>query len=136
MTLQDLNQHAQLRRELAKAERLRENLRTAAEPGAQALTGLPHVPGWRDKLGDLAAEIADVSGEIERLRARIREQEPDISAFIHSIWDGQTRTIFHLRFLRGLGWGDIARAVGGGNTAGSVRIICHRYLKKRHIRKL
>ena len=136
MTLHDLNQHAELRRQLAKTERLRESLRSAAEPGAQVLTGMPHAPGYQNKLGDLAAEIADLSNEIARLRAYIREREPEIADFINSIWDGQTRTIFRLRFLRGMGWGDIARAAGGGNTAGSVRIICHRYLKKRHIKKL
>ena len=136
MTLQQLNQHAELRRQLAKAERLRESLRAAAEPGAQVLTGMPHAPGYQNKLCDLAAEIADLSNEIARLRAYIREREPEIADFINSIWDGQTRTIFRLRFLRGMGWGDIARAIGGGNTASSVRIICHRYLKKRHIKKL
>ena len=136
MTLQELNQHARLRRELAKAQQIRESLRTAAEPGAQAITGMPHAPGYRDKLGDLAAEIADISNEIERLQERIREQEPEISDFINSIWDGQTRMIFRLRFLRGMGWADIARAVGGGNTAGSVKSVYYRYTKKRHLKKL
>ena len=133
MTLHDLNQHAELRRQLAKTERLRESLRSAAEPGAQAITGMPHAPGYQNKLGDLAAEIADLSNEIELLQERIREQEAEIAGFINSIWDVQTRTIFRLRFLRGMGWGDIARAVGGGNTAESVRGIVKRYARRRRI---
>ena len=83
MTVRELNQHAELRRQLAKAERLKAALEVAAEPGAQVLSGLPHAPGYGDKLGDLAAEIADMSAEIERLRKAIRLQEPEISAFIN-----------------------------------------------------
>ena len=135
MTQEQLNQHVRLRRELAKALQLRESLRTAAEPGAQVITGLPHAPGYRDTLGNLVAEIDDASKEIDRLRECIHCQEAEISAFINSIWDVQTRTIFRLRFLRGMGWGEVARAVGGKNTASSVKNICYRYMKKRHLKK-
>ena len=130
MTLKILNQHLDLRRELAKTERLRESLRTAAEPGAQVITGMPHAPNYRNKIGDLAAEIADLSREIDKLRAKLDEQEPEIIQFIASVSDGHIRTVFRLRFLRGMGWGEIAETVNGGNTAESVRAIVKRNIKK------
>ena len=37
-----------------------QSLRDAACPGAAALTGMPHTPGIKDKVGDLAAEIVDM----------------------------------------------------------------------------
>ena len=128
MTLRDLNAHAELRRRLAKAGEIKAALEIAAEPGAQNLTGMPHPPGYGDKLGDLAAEIADVSREMEELRVRIQRQEPEIISFISAIPDGRTRLIFRLRFLRCMTWTEVAKAVGGKNTNSGVRKTCFRYL--------
>lgn len=128
MTRDKLNRHIELLRDLQKNRDLRAALETAAGPGAQVITGMPHAPGYRDKLGDLAAEIADISGEIQRIEKELAELEPEISAFIASIHDGQTRTIFRLRYQRGLGWGEVASAMGGGNTASGVRSIYRRYI--------
>ena len=130
MTFEKLNQHARLHRQLAEAMELRSSLETAAGPGAQALTGMPHAPGYQDRLGDLAAEIADVSRDIEVLEAEIVRQEEEIEAFIRTIRDPHTRTVFRLRFLRGLGWGEIASVIGGGNTASGVRMTVTRYFRR------
>ena len=34
-----------------------QNLKRSVGPGTQALTGMPHAPGVKDKVGDLATEI-------------------------------------------------------------------------------
>lgn len=130
MTREQLNRNLFLLRDLQKNRDLRIALEAAAGPGAQAITGMPHAPGYRDKLGTLAAEIADVGGEIQRIETELAEQEPEIAAFIASIRDGQTRTIFRLRFLRGMSWNEIASVMGGGNTASGARMICRRYVKR------
>ena len=39
-----------------------------------------------------------------------------------------TRLIFTYRFVDCLSWQKVAEAVGGGNTEGSVKMICYRYL--------
>ena len=135
MTRDKLNRNIELLRDLRKNRDLRAALETAAGPGAQVITGMPHAPGYRDKLGDLAAEIADISGEIQRIQMELAEQEPEITEFINSIQDGQTRTIFRLRFQRGMGWGEVATAMGGGNKANTLRQICFRYLRRNHIKK-
>ena len=129
MTLHELNEHYRLRRDLARAMQLRDSLREAVVPGAQALTGMPRAPGYRDKLGDLTAEIVDVSRDIDRLKMQISAQEKAISAFVQGIDDPFVRTVFTLRFLRMMTWDDVADTVGGGNTRASVSSICYRYLK-------
>ena len=129
MTKQEMNEYISLRKELAKAQSMRDALRIAAEPGAQVLTGLPHAPGYTDRVGDLAAEISDVSGEMERLQSSIREREPSVQAFIAAIQDNQTRIIFRLRILHTLTWAEIAKAIGGNNTASGVRSSYYRYIK-------
>ena len=128
MTLEKLNAHAELRRHLAEAEQLRESLYAAAEPGAQVLSGMPHAPGYRDKLGGLAVEIADISTTIETLDGQIAAQEAEIERFIQSIPNYYTRMIFRLRFLRGMTWARVAVAVGGRNTEESVKSTCYRYI--------
>ena len=122
MTLQELNQHFDLLEQLSEAEEMLDALRAAACPGAQNLSGMPHAPGVRDKVGDLAVEIA------ETLRSEVRESEAHILPYITNIRDNQTRLVFRLRFLRGLTWKEVARVIGGRNSEDSVKMVCYRYL--------
>ena len=65
MTLRELNEYAHLQRELSRAENLKASLTEAVEPGGQILTGLPHAPGYRDKLGELLPGILDALPSIQ-----------------------------------------------------------------------
>lgn len=128
MTLQRLNEHFELRIRLAKAQEMLESLRAAAGPGAAVLTGMPHAPGVKDKVGDLAAEIADMDARIEYLEAEIKQDEREILEYIRAIDDDQLRLIFRLRFIRCLTWGEVASVIGGRNTEDAVKSACYRYL--------
>lgn len=128
MTLLELNKHFELREKLAKAHEMLDALRAAACPGAQVLTGMPHATGVKDKVGDLAVEIADMDERIEFLESEIKASEASILPFIKSIDDDQTRLIFRLRFIRGLTWKEVAAVVGGRNSEDSVKMVCYRYL--------
>lgn len=128
MTLQELSRAFKLKELLARDEEIIESLRAAACPGAQVLTGMPHTPGVKDKVGDLAIEIADMQERIRYLRAEIAEEEARITEYIDTIRDGHIRTIFRLRFIRCLTWNKVARVVGGGNTEDSVKKVCYRYI--------
>ena len=133
MTLEELNSHYDKRRQKAEAEELLAALRLEAEPGAARLTGMPHTPGVKDKVGDLGAEIADTLTYIEALEAEIEQQESEIAAFISEIKDIRTRTIFRLRFLRGLTWKEVSRVCGRFTTEKSVSDLCYKYLKSSDI---
>lgn len=128
MTLQELSRHLKLRERLARDEEILKSLEATAYPGAQAFTGMPHTPGVSDKVGDLAAEIADMKEQIRLLAAEIAQEEATVTAYINTIKDGQTRMIFRLRFLRCLTWAEVATVIGGRNTEAGVRMACYRYL--------
>ena len=128
MTLQRLNEHFELRIRLVKAQEMLESLRAAACPGAAVLTGMPHAPGVKDKVGDLAAEIADLDARIEYLEAEIKQDEREVLEYIRAIDDDQLRLIFRLRFIRCLTWGEVASVIGGRNTEDAVKSACYRYL--------
>ena len=53
-----------------------------------------------------------------------------LQAFIENIDDPFTRELFRLRYVRALGWVQIANRMSGGNTPDSVRMTCKRYLER------
>ena len=132
MTLEELNEHARLRRELEQAENLKAAIEAAVELKAQVITGMPHAPGYKDKLGAAVPKVLDelplVEAQIESLRSDIARKESAIVRFIDKLPDIQTRTIFRLRFLDGFTWAWIAYYIGSGNTADAVKKRCYRYL--------
>ncbi len=129
MSLEELNEHYELRKALADLSDTIEHLRSRAEPGAQNLDGMPRASGVKDKVGDLAAEIADCTTMMEELLEAISENEARILDFISSVKDIQIRLILRLRFIRALPWKRVAAVLGGGNTENSVKVACYRYLQ-------
>lgn len=105
-----------------------QSLRDAACPGAAALTGMPHTPGIKDKVGDLAAEIVDMDARVGFLEEEVKASEGQIMPFIQGIDDDQTRLIFRLRFIRGMPWKVVASVLGGRNSEEGVKSICYRFL--------
>lgn len=129
MTLKELSRYYNLQKQLERSRELLASLEASASPGAQALTGMPHGSGAGDKVGDLAAEIADTKAHIQRLERRAGQAAGCISAYIDTIEDQHTRMIFRLRFIRCLTWGEVAAVIGGHNSERGVKAICYRYLK-------
>lgn len=131
MTLEDLNSHYALIVELKKAQDMLQSLWSAAYPGGKGITGMPHTPGVKDKVGDLAADIADLETDIEAMQQAVKESEAKVSAYVSGIQDVQIRMIFRLRFCRGYKWKEVAQLLGGGNSEDSVKRAAYRYLGQR-----
>ena len=128
MTLGELNALFQLKKQLEKNTEMLESLRAAAAPSSPALTGMPHAPGVKDKVADLAIEIADLEERVAFLSEEIHTQERTAAAWIDGIENDQTRMIFRLRFIRAFAWAKVAAAIGGHNTEDGVKSMCYRYL--------
>lgn len=128
MTLDELNQHFDLVEKLKTANEMLESMRSAAEPGAQKITGMPHASGARDMVGMLAIEIVTLEESIADLKKEVAYSEPYIKAFIDGIDDLQLRMAFRLRFLHAVSWKETAGLLGGGNTEYSVKSMCYRYI--------
>lgn len=130
MTKQELSHHAELRQRLTAAVELLKSLEAAAQPAAQRLDGMPRTPGINDRVGNLAAAIADAKDEISKIESTITKSEKQIMDFINTIDDLQTRMIFRLRFLEGLSWKEVAAIIGGRNTEDGVKSSCYRYMSR------
>lgn len=130
MTLKELSQLYYLNREIGMDKRRLQELEVKALPGSQVLTGMPHTPGVKDKVGEYAAEIADLRGIIEAKHQQCLYERSRLERYISSIDDSLTRQIFTYRFINGLPWEQVAACIGGGNNAGNVKMVCYRYLKQ------
>ena len=67
MTLQELSKYYDIQMTLEKDREALERLRQRITPASPQLTGMPHTPGVRDKVGDLAVELADMDERIGHL---------------------------------------------------------------------
>lgn len=136
MTLQELTHIAELTEQLRRDEETLRSLQEAVHPGSQNLSGMPHTTGVHDKIGDLAVEIADLKDCIQQQKQKIAAESARAEQFIRGIEDGQTRTIFRLRFLRALSWKEVASVVGRWNTEQSVSKKCYNYLQSINVEQI
>lgn len=127
MTRQELEKHLERRRTLMECEDILQNLRRSVGPGTQALTGMPHAPGVKDKVGDLATEITYMERRVAALQAEVDDQAVEVRNFIAGVQDDQMKIILSLRYIRGLTWIEVALVLGGRNTGSGVRSAVWRF---------
>ena len=128
MTLRELSIYYKLHERLERNRQMFSSLYTAAGLGAQEITGMPHAPGVSDEVSNLVIEIEDLKERISHLESECAREKRILERYIDTIEDDQTRMVFRLRFLHCMTWPQVAGAIGGRNTANSVKLICHRYL--------
>ena len=127
MTRQDLEKHLKMRRQLMECRDILQNLKRSVGPGTQALTGMPHAPGVKDKVGDLATEITYMERRVAALQAKVDDQAVEVRNFIAGVQDDQMKIILSLRYIRGLTWIEVALVLGGRNTGSGVRSAVWRF---------
>lgn len=110
MTKQELFHHMELRKRFASQQELLASLETAG----------------------LADEADGIRDDIASLAAEVQQSEAAVAAWIDTVEDTPAHIIFRLRFIHCMTWPQVAKVIGGRNTATSVKLICHRYLKAHH----
>ena len=119
MTKKELKNLYYLKKEIvAQKKRIKEleNLATSCTAKVTELTNKTEVI---DKVGNYAAEIADLKRLLDlNLKKRFYELVR-LDKFIESIEDSEIRTILMLRYAQGLSWQQIAKdmgVIGDGST--------------------
>ena len=127
MTSKQLDQVFNLTREKRELEKM--------------LLEIPDITAVRyDSIGGSNSGISSPVQKIAEQREKIRElismklaeisvAEREILEYIFSINDSQIRRIMRLRHIELKSWLQVANAIGGNNTADSVRMMHDRYLK-------
>ena len=145
MTREELNQYADLRKELEETKQrikdtekqiLRlEQMGTVKDTVKGGMGGIQHFVIEGVPLGIYSKKKAILTARKEMLREQSIKYEQmtnDIMEFIKNIPDSHTRRVFTLRFVDGLRWQDVAEKIGGGNTESGVKKIFERYMKCCH----
>ena len=112
MTKKELSQLYWLNREIEEEKRKLSELEAAAAGCTAKITGLPHVSGVHDKIGDLGILIAEQRDLINlKVRQSVIEYNR-LNRYIASVDDAQMRMILSLRYVNGLSWQEIAANMG------------------------
>lgn len=130
MTKKELSQLYYLNREIDLLQEQLEDLRRRP-PGVtvRSCAGMPG-GGISDKVGDYAAQIADLEQMIKLRIEMCALEYKRLNSYINSIQDSQMRQILSLRYVKGLSWLQVAQQIGGGNTAKGMEMTVKRYLEQ------
>ena len=129
MTKKELEQIYYITREINMWQRELDSLKTKSKVSSPVLTGMPEGKGTTgDRVGNSATRIAYLEQKITDKKAELEILRTNVIEYIMSIDDSLTRQIVKLRCIDLKTWTKIAIAVGGYNTADSVRMIYNRYI--------
>lgn len=129
LTLARLNE---LREGLIILRETKEELEVKADsiPGGQ-ISGMPSAKGSANsKEFSYISLVHDKDTILKEKSEKTMLQFSKEIRYIVSIKDKTTHDIFMYRFLYGWEWGEVAKKIGGKNSADGVRMHATRYLKK------
>ncbi len=127
MTKADLEQIYYLDREIRIWERELGALKSRSlvrSPVANAV----HGSGISDKVAAQAEKTIELENRIREKKKELEQQRSLALNFIIDIPDSFTRQIVHCRCVKLMSWQKVACAVGGSNTADSVRMAYNRFM--------
>lgn len=131
MTKKELEQIYYITREINMWQRELDSLKNKSKVSSPVLTGMPEGKGITgDRVGNNATRIAYLEQKIKDKKSELEILRISITEYIMSIDDSLIRQIIKLRCIDLKTWTKIAIAVGGYNTANSVRMIYNRYIDK------
>lgn len=112
MTKKELSKLYWLNREIEEDKRKLAELEVAAVSSTAKITGLPHVTGAHDKIGNMAILIAEQRDMIElKVKQSVIEYNR-LTRYINGIDDVQMRMILSLRYINNLSWQQVAFSIG------------------------
>ena len=131
MTKKELSQFYYLKRKIKEQQRRIAELEALAINCSTKITGLPTGTGISDKIGNYAAQIADLKALLDlNLKKRFYELNR-INSYIDGVEEPLIKQIMIYRFECHMSWLQIERAIGGKNRAESLRKKLYRYLNKK-----
>ena len=130
MTRKELSQLYYLKKEIKQQQIMLEELEALATSCTSKITWFPHGPGIDDKIGNYAAQIADLKTLIDLNLNKCLCELNRLNQYIQSVKDPLIKQIILYRFENHMSWNQIERTIGGNNNSESLRKKLYRYLKK------
>ena len=104
MTKKELSQLYYLKKEIKQQQRRIAELETVATNCSTKITGLPSGKGISDKIGNYAAQIADLKALLDLNLKKCFYELNRLDRFIQSVEDPLLRQILTCRFVNGYSW--------------------------------
>jgi len=135
MTRQKLKQIRHLKREI---ELLQEQIvHLEAEIVTDKVTGSDPDHPWTERSfiirglpGERNEKLLRLRDRLERRMNDLQDLRAEIFEWVEGIEDSLLRQVIILRHVNGLSWRQVAREIGGRNTAESIRKLHDRYFEK------
>lgn len=112
MTQKELKNLYTLNREISRDKERLVELEALSTSTSTHLTGMPHATSVKDRIGEYAAEIADLKALIELNIQKCWYELNKLNRYINTITDSQMRLIMSLRYINGMTWQQIAFHIG------------------------
>lgn len=129
MTLKELNSLIFLEQEIDEYKKKILELREMAESVTANYSGMPRAGGTGNKIENAVIAIISYQEMLDNAICEKVEQTKRIHEYIMGVEDAQTRQIMFLRFIQRKPWSEVARKIGGRNTASAVRNRIIRYIE-------
>lgn len=129
MTKKELSQLYYLKKEIEEQQRRISELEAIATDCSAKITGLPSGKGISDKIGNYAAQIADLKALLDLNLKKIFFELNRLNRYIGNIEDAEMKLIFSLRYLHGMSWREISKSIGTLGDGSTERKKHNRYLK-------
>lgn len=127
-TKEELKQIYYINKEIQMWQRELERLRSRGLVKSPVISDMPR-GGINIDIADYASEIADYEAVIRGLLAKAQIQRKKIMDYIDSIDDSLMKQIIFYRHISCMTWNEVACAIGGNNTEGSVKMAYNRFFK-------
>ena len=131
MTKKELSQLYYLKKEIKEQQRRIAELEAAATNCSTKITGLPSGKGISDKIGNYAAQIADLKALLDLNLKKCFYEFNRLNRYIEEVEEPLIKQIMIYRFENQMSWMQIEKAMDGKNRAESLRKKLYRYLKKK-----
>ena len=131
MTKKELSQLYYLKKEIKEQQRRIAELEAAATNCSTKITGLPSGKGISDKIGNYAAQIADLKALLDLNLKKCFYEFNRLNRYIEEVEEPLIKQIMICRFEHQMSWMQIEKAMDGKNRAESLRKKLYRYLKKK-----
>ena len=125
MTLRELNQLRNLRREIRLLEQSIVRHDEVINPGIVLWNNFREIPPE-----EVTRRIEAAKHLMEEKLDQYIAEAKRLEAYINAVDDSLIRTAMRLRFLDGLSWTAVALRIGGNNTEDSVKKSVYRYIRR------
>lgn len=130
MTVHEMSKLYYIKKLINRDTQRLNQLEARLQPKAANVSGAVKISSPKNVIEEITPQIIELKERIRREREEYIKEQAVIEDYIGTVDNYQDRLILLHRFVDLMSWGQVARRLGGKNTADSVRKACYRFLKK------